>query len=212
MSPFCIWPTTGSGVLPNPWHAGFARCLLVCVVGAFASPTNSVYSQTNDGLERLRIDQLQQSDSLLQSEISSARVDRQVEVTRLEGRIAKLEESQRQRTGDTSSSQFASILNLIGSAQKDHQELLVRDYALALEIETLAARAVVLEKTQEVKSLERLASKGMASSIQLDLQVMHKRRAELQLSRLQKQLAGLQHTFPRLFPADGATTTATTAK
>ncbi len=81
------------------------------------------------------------------------------------------------------------------------QEIVVRDFALSLEIEVLDARSRLLEKNREVKSLERLSSKGLASAAQLELEKMHKRRAELQLVRFEKQLEGLKRVYPEYFEA-----------
>ncbi len=79
------------------------------------------------------------------------------------------------------------------------QEIVVRDFIMSVEIELLDARTRALEKSREVKSLERLSSKGLASASQLELQVMQRRRAELQVGRLEKQLAGLRRVYPSYF-------------
>ncbi len=78
-------------------------------------------------------------------------------------------------------------------------EIVVRDFVLSVEIELLDARARALEKSREVKSLERLSSKGLASAAQLEMQIMQRRRAELQVERLEKQLAGLRRVYPNYF-------------
>lgn len=79
------------------------------------------------------------------------------------------------------------------------REMLVRDFVLGLEIELLAAKAEVLEKSREVKSLERLATKGLASAAQLELQQLHRRRAELRVTRYENQLSGLRRIYPEYF-------------
>ncbi len=79
------------------------------------------------------------------------------------------------------------------------QEIVVRDYVMSVEIELLDARVRALEKSREVKSLERLSSKGLASASQLELQIMQRRRAEMQVDRLEKQLAGLRRVYPDYF-------------
>lgn len=79
------------------------------------------------------------------------------------------------------------------------EEIVVRDFILSVEIELLDARTRALEKSREVKSLERLSTKGLASASQLELQVMQRRRAELQVDRLEKQLSGLRRVYPDYF-------------
>lgn len=79
------------------------------------------------------------------------------------------------------------------------QEIVVRDFIMSVEIELLDVRTRALEKSREVKSLERLSSKGLASASQLELQVMQRRRVELQVDRLEKQLAGLRRVYPSYF-------------
>ena len=81
----------------------------------------------------------------------------------------------------------------------DIREMLVQDFVLGLEIELLAARAEVMEKSSEVKSLERLATKGLASAAQLELQQLHRRRAELRVTRYEKQLSGLRRIYADYF-------------
>jgi len=79
------------------------------------------------------------------------------------------------------------------------KEIVVRDFIMSVEIELLDARARALEKSREVKSLERLSSKGLASASHLELQVMQRRRSELQVDRLERQLAGLRRIYPSYF-------------
>lgn len=192
-----------------------------------------------------RLEQLRMDDAVLRSEISSAQVARQAEITRLEGRIARLEEQRLEPPASAASLQLAYVLGLAVEEPQDLpppvaggggdspppeaaatpasdtlpapreattgqpprpiktgelpavvRELVVQDYRYAVEIDLLAARARLLEKSREVTSLERLSGKGLASPAHLDMQRLHRRQAELQVQRLEHQLAALERIYP----------------
>ncbi|MCA9131542.1 MAG: hypothetical protein KDA45_00235, partial [Planctomycetales bacterium] len=192
-----------------------------------------------------------QNELLLRAEISGSRVDRQVEISRLEGRILRLEEQLRAMPSQAGTAQFAYVLGLLerhhrpagaarpaaatttGDAQDENRDenqgpppqnptaqpaaqpsaqpsplsiesvelvaLVAGDYWLSLEIDILEAESRLLEENQQLKSLERLAAKGLAASPQVDFQHLQTKRAVLQLERLRRRRTGLQQRYPELF-------------
>jgi hypothetical protein len=192
--------------------------------------TSNGWAQYSDELSRLRIEQLKQNDQLLRSDISGQRVDRQVEISRLEGRIAKLEEQlQGIIRGEPTSELLALVLLLDRMEQgaervdaedpddstqdarqssspkpPDNREralmqLVAQDFSLQLDIGLLDAQAELLEADKMQQSLERLATKGMASSAQLEMQKLVRQRAELAVKRLLSRRDGLQAIYPQYF-------------
>ncbi len=68
------------------------------------------HGQVSDAITRQKVDQLFLRDESLRTSIQGQRIDRQAEISRLEGRITKLEQSARQSAQSIDSSRLISLL------------------------------------------------------------------------------------------------------
>jgi hypothetical protein len=239
--------TTGACTKRSSQRSAVLMAGMLCLLGSQVAS-----GQIYDGLTPQQANELRQYDFLQRTRMNDQRVDRQVEVSRLEGRIMRLEEQMRGVPHPNSTAQLAMVLALLdeqpapiagdplagdpprtdeasasptGSGdrkapaaetpstttpsearqtlvrQQVVRELVGRDYLASLEISIADTKVDLLELTGELTSLQRLSAKGLASGGQLELASLKRRRAELQLTRLEQQRSGIQRLFPQFTAA-----------
>lgn len=190
-----------------------------------------------DPLTQQRVDRLYQRDEILRTSIQGQRIDRQAEISRLEGRIAKLERAADHPSQNFDSFRFLQLLMtleenadqpaqvevasegesgpstmppqpleqptqdaLSPSRTKRVLQFIADDYMAALNTQILEARIMLREESSQLMSLQRLASKGLATSAQVELQQLKNQHAEARFLRLRQQQTGLISLFPNYFP------------
>ncbi len=202
-----------------------ACCLIVTIMAAPGRLLAQLpIETTKPGSERLLL-----RDQSLRSSVQGARIDRQVEIGRLEGRIDKLEKLVRGLPQPMNNAGLITLVlaldegqtppaDLPGPAEEQQPfsedttkalrtevlQLVAQDYMATLKREILEARIVLFEETQQLASLERLATKGLASRPQLELQQLKLQSAQAHYSRMEQQQTGLAKLFPTFYsvPSD----------
>ncbi len=205
---------------------GIRQVLLVvfCVtVGGSVWPTR-LDAQVTDVRARREVERLRQQDASLRSSIQGQQIDRQAEIGRLEARIVKLERLVRGLPPRMDNTGLIELLVTLEEGQvltsglpaatedqpepsdSDRQrrrqqvlQLIAQDYMAALQVEALEMKVALLEHSAQLSSLQRLATKGLATRPQLELQQLKHENAEAQYARLEQQQAGLLKLFPAFF-------------